>query len=148
LSRSIAAIFSKHLTLFSELGDGHYWQNTDLIVNKPIKIIGDENNPSNVIVEMSGTIVWQGRAGYVEGLTLRRPQISSDKVLDRDLILIEKNGNLTLKNNVLDNEGSYGNVVRLHGPGRKGVWEYVSMQNGVAGILLEHGANIDLSQVS
>jgi hypothetical protein len=118
-----------------------------MVVDKPLKLIGDENNPSNVILEMSGTIIWRSNGGFIEGLTFRRPQISSDKVLEHDLLLVETDGKLKLNNIVLDNEGSYGNVVSIHGPGYKGHWEYVSMQNGIIGIALKQGAIIELSQV-
>jgi hypothetical protein len=34
-----------------ELGDGHYWINEpNLVIDFPLRIIGDEKNPSHVVI--------------------------------------------------------------------------------------------------
>ena len=113
-----------------EFGDGHYWQNTDLIVDIPLKFVGDENNPSNVTIEMGGSLTWRACGGCIEGVTFRRPKLSSDKSLDRPVLLVDEGAKLKLTNSVLDNEGSLGNVATLIGPGRKGTWTSVLIQHG------------------
>jgi len=48
--------------VFIELGDGHYWLNDPKIcVKHPIRIIGDEKDPSHVVVEFSGNIEWKAK---------------------------------------------------------------------------------------
>jgi hypothetical protein len=145
LAESFPAHFS--VTCHPELGDGHYWQNFDMVVDWPLRFIGDESNPSNVIVEMSGTIKWRACSGFIEGLTFRRPKISSGEKAEQVLLLVEKNAKVNMVNVILDNEGSFGNVVTLIGPGNKGRWETVSIHNGMVGVLMQKGARIDLSRV-
>ena len=130
-----------------EFADGHYWQNTDLIVAIPLKFVGDENNPSNVTIEMGGSLKWRASGGCIEGVTFRRPKLSSDKVLDRPVLLVEENATLGLTNSVLDNEGSLGNVAILIGPGNKGSWISVLIQHGDTGMSLKNGAYVELDQV-
>lgn len=113
----------------------------------PLKFVGDDNNPSNVTIEMGGSLTWQACGGCIEGVTFRRPKLSSEKALDQPILLVEKGAKLMLTNSVLDNEGSLGNVATLIGPGRKGNWTSVLIQHGDVGISLENGAFIRLSQV-
>ena len=49
----------------------------ELVVHCPLRIIGDEKDPSHVVIEVSGSIIWDCRSGYIEGITLRRPRIAS-----------------------------------------------------------------------
>lgn len=133
--------------MFLEFGDGHYWQNADLIVFIPLKFVGDDNNPSNVTIEMGGSLTWRGGGGCIEGVTFRRPKLSSEKALHQPILFVDKGAKLKLTNSVLDNEGSLGNVATLIGPGRKGNWTSVLIQHGDVGISLENGAVINLSQV-
>ncbi len=63
---------------FIELGDGHYWLNDhNIVIDYPLRIIGDEKDPSHVVVEVSGTIQWKASSGYIEGVTFRKPRINS-----------------------------------------------------------------------
>jgi hypothetical protein len=133
--------------LFLEFGDGHYWQNADLVVDIPLKLVGDENNPSNVTIEMSGSLRWRACSGLIEGVTFRRPKLSTDTLLDQPMLLLEKGAKLDVKNSALDNEGSTGNVATMLGPGSKGTWLSVLIQHGAVGMSLKSGATIDLSQV-
>jgi hypothetical protein len=120
----------------------------DLVVDWPLKLIGDENNASNVVIEISGKIIWRACGGFVEGLTFRRPKISSSERSRQDLLLVEKNGKLRMNHCVLDNEGSYGNVVTLLGPCNVGSWEDVAIRNGVNGVLMRNCAQMSLFHVS
>jgi hypothetical protein len=130
-----------------EFGDGHYWQNSNMLVEVPLRFIGDEDNPSNVIVEMSGTIVWRTQGGFFEGVTFRRPKISSGELSSRELLRVESKGKLNMVQSVFDNEGSSGNVATLFGPGNKGRWERITVQHGAVGISMQHGARLELHQV-
>jgi hypothetical protein len=100
-----------------ELGDGHYWVNeTELIVTKPLRIIGDEKDPSHVVIELSGTITWKGAAGFIEGVTFRRPRIG-DTGREADIFRVESGSKVSIVRSVfagtekpthsdLDNENS------------------------------------------
>jgi len=50
--------------------------------------VGDEDDPSNVVIEVNGTITWSSPFGRMEGVTLRRPKISSEAAYDKPLIKI------------------------------------------------------------
>jgi hypothetical protein len=115
-----------------ELGDGHYWVNEDLAVDIPLRLTGDENNPSNVIIEMSGTLTWRGKGGWCEGVTFRRPKISSAEPTNRELLRIEKGGRLDVVHSVFNNEGCRGSVVTVTESGSKGRWENVIVKGGDA----------------
>lgn len=116
-------------------------------MEKPLKFVGDEKNPSNVTIEMNGSLTWHACGGFIEGLTFRRPKLSSDNVPDRPILIIQEGAKFRLTNSILDNEGSLGNVATLIGPGNKGTWESVVIQHGEAGMSLEAGAIVELSQV-
>jgi hypothetical protein len=60
-----------------ELGVGHNWVK-DLTINFPLCFVGDENDPSHVAIELSGSICWTGSGGWIEGVTIRRPRLSND----------------------------------------------------------------------
>jgi hypothetical protein len=113
-----------------ELGDGHYWVNEDLSVDIPIRLIGDENNPSNVIIEMSGTLKWRAKGGWFEGVTFRRPKISSGAPTTSELLLIEKEGRLDVVHSVFNNESCRGSVITVTESGSKGHWENVIVKSG------------------
>jgi len=130
-----------------ELGDGHYWVTADLLVDHPVRLIGDEHSPSNVVVEMSGTIVWRAAGGFIEGVTFRRPKLSSGDVPTDDLLRVENKGSLGMVQSVFDNEGSSGDVVKLSGEGLKGHWESCLFQNGIRGISLCEKARLEIAQV-
>lgn len=78
-----------------ELGDGHYWINDqELTINHPLRIIGDEKEPLHVVIEVSGSIKWNSPSGYIEGVTFRRPRISSGGRESFDILTIGKGGKL------------------------------------------------------
>lgn len=130
-----------------ELGDGHYWANADLIVDFPLKLVGDEGNPSNVIIEMGGTLFWRGKGGWCEGITFRRPKLASEELADKDLLRIEGQGCIHIIHSVLDNESSTGHNVYASGPGKKGSWQNVIVKGGGLGIVVKDGATLELSKV-
>jgi hypothetical protein len=130
-----------------ELADGHYWLNEDLIVDYPVKIVGDEGNPANVVVEVGGTIHWRAPGGWCEGVTFRRSKMASEESAKRDLFRLENNGKIDIINSVLDNEGSVGNAVYASGPGSKGRWENVVVKGSGSGVALDDEASLDLGKV-
>jgi len=117
------------------------------MVDIPLRLIGDEHNPANVVVEMSGTIVWRAKGGFIEGVTFRRPKIASGESLTAELLRIANKGRVDMVQCVFDNEGSSGDVVSISGDGRKGIWESCLFQRGLNGIALYEGAQLDISQV-
>ena len=96
-----------------ELADGHYWLNDqNIVVDYPLRIIGDEKDPSHVVVEVSGCIQWKASSGYIEGVTFRKPRINSSRVDDVPNIF-EVSGGLTFSQSaVIGNFGRKGTQFR------------------------------------
>jgi hypothetical protein len=100
-----------------ELGDGHYWvKSPGLHIKHPIKFLGDENDPSHVVIELSGSIQWTGKGGWVEGVTVRRTKNNSgnDEKLALDMFTVADEGHFNMAHCVFDNSaGSGGHTARL-----------------------------------
>ena len=77
------------------------------MINHPLRIIGDEKDPSHVVIEMSGTIYWNGSSGYIEGVTFRRPRINSGSQDALDIFIVGKSSKLTTNHCVIE-----GNVAK------------------------------------
>lgn len=137
--------------LLVELGDGHYFVNDPgLIVNSLVRIIGDENEPAHVILEMSGEIVWKARGGWIEGVTIRRPRIATGGTPSSQIMRID-GGRLNMYNCVFDNRGNIGNCISASGSKSGGSWEKASIKGGSqdkSGLFVENGAYIQLIDVS
>ena len=135
------------LTLVSpaELGDGHYWANEDLVVDKPLSFVGDEHNPSNVVIEMGGSFIWKALGGFCEGITFRRPKLSSGDHLQKEILRLEPGSRIHIIESVLDNEGSNGDVVLSKGG--KGTWRNVVVRNGSRGLSLKEHSQFQLTEV-
>ncbi|KAL3922930.1 MAG: hypothetical protein SGILL_001943 [Bacillariaceae sp.] len=133
-----AALPGDTIGKLSELSDGHYYVNDPgLIVDKPIKLVGDENNPSNVVIEMSGCVKWSAKGGWIEGITFRRPKILSGAAPTSPILVATEQGRFDAIHSVFDNAGSSGHTVVLTGSGNKGIWDGVSIRNsGSVGVLL------------
>jgi len=132
-----------------ELGDGHYWvSEPGLKVTFPLRFIGDEHDPSHVIVELSGTVEWSGKGGWMEGVTFRRPRMASDQ--SREILRLLDGGRVDMGVCVLDNEGSQGPVAVVTGAKSKGVWfstDIIGSEAG-AGAIIEAGGSLHLQNVS
>ena len=151
---SAGFILTKNFTLCAfhqELGDGHYFINDPgLVINKPIKFVGDENEPAHVVLEMSGEIVWKSSGGWMEGVTIRRPRISTGVTPNTEILRIEAGGRLDMFHCVFDNRGSIGNCVSVSG-GAGVRWEKASINGGSrgkSGLLIEQNAKVELIDVS
>jgi hypothetical protein len=134
-----------------ELGDGHYWVNEPgLSIDFPLKLVGDENNAANVVIELSGTISWSGKGGWVEGVTFRRPKIASGEGSTNDMLRILDGGRVDMIHSVIDNTGSSGtSSATLEGAGSRGRWNDVMVSGGrEQGIKLDRGAKLELRKVS
>eukprot|EP00980_Cylindrotheca_fusiformis_P001315 scaffold333_cov133-Cylindrotheca_fusiformis.AAC.41 len=133
-----------------ELADGHYWVNDPgLIFNKPLKLVGDESNAANVVVEMSGSLVWEAKGGWIEGVTFRRPKISTGPPQSLPMLTMTGDAKMNMINCVFDNSGSTGSVVAISGSGPKGSWNKVVVRNGGAsGIVLKGDAEVELKKSS
>lgn len=85
-----------------ELGDGHYWINEDVLdFHVPVKLIGDEKDPSHVVIELSGELRWSGSGGYIEGVTFRRPRMN-DKSDTKPMLLVQTNGKLSINHGAFE----------------------------------------------
>ncbi len=116
-----------------------------LVIDKPIKLVGDENNPANVVIEMSGSIQWTARGGWIEGITFRRPKIAGGELPTLPILEVKDNGKIDMIENSFDNDGSTGSVVVLSGSGNKGKWTGVTIRNGgSAGIELDGEMQLNL----
>lgn len=67
-----------------------------------MRIVGDEKDPSHVILELCGTITWKGSIGWIEGVTLRRPKIAAQLEEDQKLLDLKANCKLHMENCVID----------------------------------------------
>lgn len=131
------------------MADGHYWvQGNGLVFDKPLKLIGDEHNPANVVIEMTGSVKWTGKGGWIEGITFRRPKISSGEIPSSVMLDIGGAGKVDVVHSVFDNDGSSGAVVVASGSGPKGHWHDVVVRNGgSSGIQLEGEVSLSLTKV-
>jgi len=122
-----------------ELGDGHYWiHSPGICVDFPLRIIGDESNPSHVVLELSGSIVWKGCGGWIEGVTIRRPKMASGSSSGCELLRLEGRGRIDMTNCVLDNDGGDGNGTIIKGDGLKGRWNDVLVKGAPeCGVLIQ-----------
>ncbi len=137
------------MTLFhiTELGDGHYWVNDPgIVVDKPLRFVGDENNAANVVIEMSGSVQWTATGGWIEGITFRRPKMSSAKHLPTcPMLQLKDGGKIDIIHSVFDNDGSTGPVGHLSGTGNKGKWREVVFRNGGSvGIFIDGGDKVEV----
>jgi hypothetical protein len=135
-----------------ELGDGHYWINDPgLMVDIPIKFVGDEEDPSHVVLELSGEISWKAAGGWMEGITVRRPKMISGASPKNDLLRIESGGRLDVYHCVFDNRGSVGNCVSMTGTGSGGHWVKATLQGAsrdCSGLFVGQYACAELIDVS
>jgi len=130
------------------LGDGHYWEKDGLVVKLPVRFVGDEQNPANVVVEMAGgTLSWNARGGWVEGVTFRRPRMASGETASSPLLALNSDGRLDIIQSVFDSQGNAGNVVDLRGSGIKGNWDGVVVKGGDVGIVIAGQASLHLKKV-
>lgn len=124
----------------SELSDGHYYvSEPGLLVDKPLKLVGDENNPANVVIEMSGSMRWSGQGGWIEGITFRRPKIVSGLVSSAPMLDLCESGSINMIQNVFDNEPNKGTTILLSGTGQKGNFNNVIIRNGWSGGIRMNG---------
>ena len=95
-----------------EFSDGHYWVNEDLVIEHPLRLVGDEFHPTNVIIEMNNgsCLEWKAKGGWIEGITFRRPQIASTKIISKPIIRLQPQSKLEMYQCKLDNEGSDHNI--------------------------------------
>ena len=132
----------------TELSDGHYWVNDPgLIIDKPVKLVGDEHNPSNVVIEMSGSVQWLAKGGWIEGITFRRPKIFSGTTPSCPMLEVKDVGRIDMIQSVFDNDGSTGSTVVLSGTGKKGKWDGVTVRNGgLTGISMSGDISLEINR--
>jgi hypothetical protein len=96
------------------------------------------------VVELGGTIHWWAKRGYCEGVTFRRPQISTGEKAVTELFRLEPKAKLDVIRSVFDNEGNAGPTVVAAGRGMKGLWSDVVIRGGSDGLSLCDGAGFGL----
>jgi len=89
---------------------GHYWEDADLLIDKPLQIIGDLSEPSRVILELSGSIVWQANSGAILGISLRRPRPINRAC---PLLLVDEDSQVLITKTLFDNSGAGGATVYI-----------------------------------
>jgi hypothetical protein len=120
-----------------------------LLFDRPVQLIGDEKNPANVVVEMSGAVQWTAKGGWIEGVTFRRPKISTGEPPAYPMMEVVGEGKVDLFHCVFDNDGSTGSVVTLSGTGLKGKWRDAIIRNGGScGIEMQGEIKFELTEVS
>lgn len=114
----------------------------------PLRLIGDEHDPSHVIVELSGTVDWSGKGGWMEGITFRRPRMATDQ--NGEILRVHNGGRVDTGVCVLDNEGSQGPVAVIADAKSRGEWFSTDLKGseGGAGVMVESGASLKLQNVS
>ena len=111
-----------------------------------MRFVGDENNAANVVIEMSGSVQWTAKGGWIEGITFRRPKMSSGKALPSfPMLELKDSGKIDIIHSVFDNDGSTGPVGHLSGSGNKGTWREVVFRNGgSAGVFIDGGTQVEV----
>jgi Right handed beta helix region len=130
-----------------ELGDGHYWINDPgLSITFPIRIIGDESDPSHVVIELSGTVKMISTSCFVEGVTFRRPQIASS-LTQKEMLLIE-GGQCDMVQCIWNNQGDNGIVAVVSGAKCK--WDGVTVTGSRKGhgIMVQNHSCLHLENCS
>ncbi len=87
----------------------------------------------------------------MEGITIRRPRISTGVTPNTEILRIEAGASLDMFNCVFDNRGCIGNCVSISGGGAGGRWEKASINGGsrdYSGLLIEKNAKVVITDVS
>lgn len=95
---------------------------------------------------MTGSVEWSGKGGWIEGITFRRPKMSSGLLPSVPMLAMRHEGKLDIVHSIFDNEGSTGPVVAVSGTGNKGRWHDVVFRNGgTNGLSLDGGVQVELT---
>jgi hypothetical protein len=116
-----------------------------LIVDIPLRFIGDEHNPANVVVEMSGTIQWKASGGYFEGMMWRRPAIQPETSIALPLLSIGETAAVKTIHSVFDNNGTDGAIVCTKASVFRGVESVI--KKGAIGVSVGPAGIVDLTKV-
>ena len=134
-----------------ELGDGHYWvHDPGLVVDVPLRFLGDEDDPSHVVLELSGEIVWKAKGGWMEGIMIRRPKLVTGAAPSNDVLRLQ-DGILDIWHCDFSNQGSRGNCISVTGAGAGGTWERLSIHGAsedCSGLVVGQNTRLDLIDVS
>ena len=133
-----------------ELADGHYWvKEPGLNIDIPLRIIGDEKDPTHVTIELSGTVTLDGANAWMEGVSIRRPRIASGEMKSQEVLRTVNGGRFDMFNCVLDNDGCAGDVAVVSGANSKGRWAQVEVcgcEKNSCGLKVEEGASLGLKK--
>ena len=95
---------------------------------------------------MSGSIRWQAKKGWIEGITFRRPRLSKEGSVAPEIICVEGGGRVDIFNSILNNDGSLKSPAIVRGVDSKGTWRSVKLTGAIAspGLVLEDRADVIL----
>ncbi|EGB03975.1 hypothetical protein AURANDRAFT_55360, partial [Aureococcus anophagefferens] len=125
------------------LGPGHYWEDgADLIVEVDVRVIGDVTMPDRVVIELGGGLCWRAHSGALVGLTLRRPRACTEATS----ALMIKNGFVACHRIIVDNLGSGGAAIVVHGGAGVHLDRSTVVNATASGIFLQPGARATLSR--
>lgn len=93
---------------------------------------------------IQGTIYWHAGGGFCEGVTFRRPPMSSSDKPTHELLCIKEHGKIDVISSVFDNGQGSGPTVSASGRGMKGIWRNVIVNGGSTGVSLDGGAGCGL----
>lgn len=96
---------------------------------------------------MGGTLVWNARGGFCEGITFRRPKMASGSNPVGELLRLETGGQLNLVKCVFDNDGISNPVAVARNQDKKSNWKSVTLKGGTDGLSLENNAILCLNEV-
>mmetsp|Transcript_1470 Transcript_1470/g.2855 ORF Transcript_1470/g.2855 Transcript_1470/m.2855 type:complete len:94 (-) Transcript_1470:146-427(-) len=75
-------------------------------------------------------IEWKAKGGWIEGITFRRPQIASSKLITQPLIRLQSHSKMHMYSCTIDNEGSEHGVALETLSGSRTKLEDVSVRAG------------------
>lgn len=95
---------------------------------------------------MSGSIRWQAKSGWIEGITVRRPRISKEGRNTPEILVVEDGGQLDIIHSVLNNEGSLRSPAIVRGYDSKANWTSVILRGAMIspGLIVEDMAEVEL----
>lgn len=117
-------------------------------IDIPLKFVGDEHDPSHVVIELSGTVRWKAKGGFLEGITFRRPRISGKADCSGPILSMEHGACLDMVHCVFNNEGGWGGDVATISGG-KGQWLDVHIKGSrtSCGLLATDESDVQLKEV-
>ena len=91
------------------------------------------------------SMLWGARGGYFEGVTFRRPKLTSDPQAKNEMLVVEGGAKLAATESVFDSQSSSGYVARVIAASF--TCTKVSLVGGDGGLFANTGGFVELSEV-